>query len=89
MSEREEREGHHTLLTYIYTSLSLYIYSYKYIMLYTDGTYYNDVWISNDLGASWQLSTGNGGWAARSHMAAVYVGGTIILMGGSGEYVYM
>ena len=58
-------------------------------MLYTGGTYYNDVWISNDLGASWQLSTGNGGWAARSGMAAVYVGGSIILMGGSGEYVYM
>ena len=67
----------------------MYIYSYKYIMLYTGTTYYNDVWISNDLGASWQLSTGNGGWAARSDMAAVYVGGSIILMGGSGEYVYM
>ena len=50
------------------------------------------MWISNDLGASWQLSTGNGGWAARDGMAAVYVGGSIILMGGyggSGEYVYM
>ena len=69
----------------------MYIYSYKYIMLYTDGTYYNDVWISNDLGASWQLSTDNGGWAAREGMAAVSVGGTIILMGGAsgGEYVYM
>jgi len=60
-------------------------------MLYTGITWYNDVWISNDLGASWQLSTGNGGWAARYGMAAVYVGGSIILMGGegSGEYVYM
>ena len=67
----------------------MYIYSYKYIMLYTGTTYYNDVWISNDLGASWQLSTGNGGWAARYGMAAVSVGGTIILMGGLGEYVYM
>ena len=50
------------------------------------------MWRSNDLGASWQLSTGNGGWAARGGMAAVYVGGSIILMGGvggSGEYVYM
>ena len=48
------------------------------------------MWRSNDLGASWQLSTGNGGWAARSRMAAVYVGGSVILMGGSaGEYVYM
>ena len=47
------------------------------------------MWRSNDLGASWQLSTGNGGWAARSDMAAVSVGGTIILMGGGGEYVYM
>ena len=60
-------------------------------MLYTGVTRYNDVWISNDLGASWQLSTDNGGWAVRSGMAAVSVGGTIILMGGygSGEYVYM
>ena len=58
-------------------------------MLYTGATDYNDVWISNDLGASWQLSTGNGGWAARDGMAAVYVGGSIILMGGFGEYVYM
>ena len=60
-------------------------------MLYTGTTYYNDVWISNDLGASWQLSTDNGGWAARGGMAAVYVGGSIIFMGGltSGEYVYM
>ena len=48
------------------------------------------MWRSNDLGASWQLSTGNGGWAARSNMAAVYVGGSVILMGGyAGEYVYM
>ena len=50
------------------------------------------MWRSNDLGASWQLSTGNGGWAARRSMAAVYVEGSIILMGGvggSGEYVYM
>ena len=60
-------------------------------MLYTDGGYRNDVWISNDLGASWQLSTDNGGWAVRRSMPAVYVGGSIILMGGegSGEYVYM
>ena len=60
-------------------------------MSYTGGGYLNDVWISNDLGASWQLSTGNGGWARRADMAAVSVGGTIILMGGwgSGEYVYM
>ena len=63
---------------------------YICITLYTgSGTRYNDVWISNDLGASWQLSTGNGGWAARYSMAAVSVGGTIILMGGRGEYVYM
>ena len=47
------------------------------------------MWRSNDLGASWQLSTGNGGWAARYSMAAVYVEGSIILMGGDGEYVYM
>ena len=67
----------------------MYIYSYKYIMLYTGATYI-DVWISNNLGASWQLSTGNGGWAARYGMAAVSVGGTIILMGGEdGEYIYM
>ena len=58
-------------------------------MLYTGNTYYNDVWISNDLGASWQLSTGNGGWAARDGMAAVSAEGSIILMGGRGEYVYM
>ena len=68
----------------------MYIYSYKYIMLCTGVTLYNDVWISNNLGASWQLSTGNGGWAARFDMAAVSVGGTIILMGGrDGEYLYM
>ena len=48
----------------------------------------NDVWISNDLGASWQLSTVNAGWAARSNMAAVSIGGTIIIMGGfGGEYI--
>ena len=48
------------------------------------------MWRSNDLGASWQLSTGDGGWAAREGMAAVSVGGRIILMGGyDGEYVYM
>ena len=48
------------------------------------------MWRSNDLGASWQLSTVNGGWAARSGMAAVSVEGSIILMGGyDGEYVYM
>ena len=50
------------------------------------------MWISNDLGASWQLSTDNGGWEARYGMAAVSVGGTIILMGGvgrDGEYVYV
>ena len=58
-------------------------------MLYTGATRYNDVWISNDLGASWQLSTGNGGWEARGGMAAVSLGGTIILMGGAGEYLYM
>ena len=66
------------------------IYSYKYIMLYTGTAGYNDVWSSNDLGASWQLSTDNGGWVARNSMAAVYVGGSIILMGGyAGEYLYM
>ena len=49
------------------------------------------MWIINDLGASWQISTGDGGWVARSQMAAVSVGGTIILMGGGygGEYPYM
>ena len=52
----------------------------------------NDVWRSNDLGVSWQLSTNNAGWTPRSSMAAVYIGGTIILMGGSGgpcEYIYV
>ena len=54
--------------------------------MYTVGAIrYNDVWISNDLGASWQLSTGNAGWAARGYMAAASIGGTIILMGGYGE----
>ena len=54
------------------------------LMLYTGyGNNYNDVWISNNLGASWQLSTGNAGWDARTSMAAVSIGGTIILMGGS------
>ena len=51
-------------------------------------TGYNDVWISNDQGASWQLSTGNAGWAGRDRMAAVSIGGIIILMGGyGGEYI--
>ena len=45
------------------------------------------MWISNDLGASWQLSTGNAGWAAREGMAAVSIGGTIIVMGGFGECI--
>ena len=89
MSEREV-DRVITLFLHTYFTLLMYIYSYKYIMLYTGATRYNDVWISNDLGASWQLSTGNGGWAARRSMAAVYVEGSIILMGGTtGEYVYM
>ena len=50
--------------------------------------YLNDVWISNDLGSSWQLSTNNAGWTARGGMAVVSIGGTIILMGGfTGEYM--
>ena len=65
---------------------------YLHLMLHSGGTiYYDDVWMSNNLGASWQLSTGNAGWAARRGTAAVSIGGTIIFMGGAsgGEYVYM
>ena len=63
---------------------------YSYIMLDTDGGELNDVWISNNLGASWQLSTGNAGWTARYGMAAVSIGGTMFLMGGwDGECIYI
>ena len=59
-------------------------------MSYTDNTYLNDVWVSNDLGASWQRSTNTAGWTAREGMGVVSIGRTIILMGGyGGEYVYI
>ena len=75
---------------YIILSPSLYTYSYKYIILYTGDTYYRDVWVSNDLGASWQRSTNTASWTARRAMGVVSIGGTIILMGGyDGEYVYI
>ena len=54
-------------------------------MLYTDGTYYNDVWRSYDLGVTWVLSTVQASWAARERMSAVYTGGSIVCMGGWGE----
>ena len=65
-------------------NISSHFFSYTgYISL-------NDVWISNNLGASWQLSTDNAGWAARKHMAAVTIEGTIVLLGGDvGEYIYI
>ena len=49
------------------------------------------MWVSNDLGASWQLSTNTAGWTARFAMGVVSIGGTIIVMGGrgDGEYVYI
>ena len=58
-------------------------------MLYTGDTVLRDVWVSNDLGASWQLSTNTAGWTARYSMGVVSIGGTIIVMGGGGEYVYI
>ncbi len=65
------------------------IYCTKCLMLYktdvTDYTYYNDVWRSNDLGVTWELSTLQASWEARRGMSAVYTGGTIVLMGGIGE----
>ena len=56
-------------------------------MLYTgDGTtWYNNVWRSADLGVTWELSTLQASWAARSYMSAVYTEETIVLMGGAGE----
>ncbi len=59
-------------------------------MLYTDGSIdNNDVWRSADLGVTWELSTLQASWAAKSSMSAVYTGGTIVLMGGEGIYILM
>ncbi len=44
----------------------------------------NDVWRSNDLGISWTISTSNADWLGRSYMAAVSIGGTVVVMGGRG-----
>jgi hypothetical protein len=43
---------------------------------------YKDVWRSADLGVTWELSTLQASWAARTGMSAVYTGGTIVLTGG-------
>ncbi len=72
-------------LFFIYADTYIYMSCTKCLMLYTDGSiYYNDVWRSVDLGVTWVLSTFQASWAARERMSAVYIGGTIVLMGGYG-----
>ena len=59
-------------------------------MLYADDeSYRNDVWKSNDLGASWQLSTSDADWTPRGQMSAVSIEETIVLMGGKGKYIFV
>jgi RHS repeat-associated protein len=48
------------------------------------GSQKNDVWRSQDNGATWSLVTANAGWSARSgHSSVVMPDGSIVLMGGS------
>ncbi len=56
-------------------------------MFYAASGYFHDVWISNDFGATWLLSTDNAPWVIREQMASVSIDGSIFLMGGRSEYV--
>ena len=44
---------------------------------------FNDVWVSNDAGATWQQRTAAAGWGGRAGMEIAVVNGTTVLvMGG-------
>ena len=46
------------------------------------GPYFNDVWISNDKGVTWQLLIKNAQWSARTGQVGVLYGQYIIMFGG-------
>jgi PKD repeat protein len=53
------------------------------IMGGNDGSYRNDVWRSEDQGASWTEMTASAGWSARDRYTSVVLpDGSIVLMGG-------
>jgi hypothetical protein len=54
----------------------------------TSVTYYNDAWLSTDLGATWTELSASAEWSARWHHTSVGLpDGSVVLMGGSdGEF---